>query len=129
MQSSVIVLKLTIFLLSFTDKALPVVNHPASLQKIDLTKSATVTCPVTGGYSYQWIIESGSFPSKVTGINTNTLVIPDVRLSDDNAYTCVASSEGGSVFAVTQLTVAGMSMMMLLSDCVIFVAVEQVYQR
>ena len=26
--------------------------------------------------------------SKVTGINANTLVIPDVRLFDDNTYTC-----------------------------------------
>ena len=128
MQSTVIVLKL-IFLLLFTDKAVPVVNHPVSLQKIDLSKDVTVTCPVTGGYSYQWTTESGSFPSKVTGINTNTLVIPDVRSSDDNTYTCVASNEGGSVFAVTQLTVTGMSMMMLLSSSVNFVAVEQVYQR
>ena len=36
-------------------------------------------------------------PNKVIGINSNTLVIPDVRSSDVNTYTCVASNEGGSV--------------------------------
>ena len=33
----------------------------------------------------------------MTGVNTNTLVIPDVRSSDDNTYTCVAINDGGSV--------------------------------
>ena len=50
----------------------------------------------------------GSFPNKVTGINTNTLVIPDVRSSDDNTYTCVARNEGGRVSShIAQLTVTG----------------------
>ena len=59
--------------------------------------------------SYQWIIGSGSFPSKVTGINNNTLVIPSVELSDDNTYSCVASNEAGGVSSeVAELTVLGM---------------------
>ena len=48
------------------------------------------------------------------GINTNTLVIPDVRSSDDNTYTCVASNEGGSATSnATRLTVAGMTTILL----------------
>ena len=73
------------------------VIHPSS-QHINLTHTATFTCNATGyNVSYQWTIGSGSFPSKVTGINSNTLVIPDVRLSDDNTYTCVASNLGGNI--------------------------------
>ena len=60
--------------------------------------------------SYQWTIGSGSFPSKVTSINSNTLVIPNVRSSDDNTYTCVASNQGGSVSSnAAKLTVTGMT--------------------
>ena len=50
----------------------------------------------------------------MTGINSNILVIPDVKSSDDNTYTCVASNEGGSVSSnAAKLTVTGMTMMML----------------
>ena len=72
-------------------------SHPSS-QYINLTQTATFTCNATGyNVSYQWTIGSGSFPHKVAGINSNTLVIPSVRSSDDNTYTCVASNHGGSV--------------------------------
>ena len=69
------------------------------------------TCSATGDdVKYQWTIGLGSFPSKVTGINTNTLVIPDVRSSDDNAYSCTISNDGGSVkLDPVKLTVTGMS--------------------
>ncbi|XP_065912159.1 uncharacterized protein [Dysidea avara] len=85
------------------------VTHP-SPQSVDLTQTATFTCSATGyNVTYKWTIGSGSFPSKVTGINTNTLVIPDVRSSDDNTYTCVASNEGGNVSSNTaRLTVTGL---------------------
>ena len=100
-------------------------------QSVDLTQIATFTCSATGyNVQYEWRIGSGSFPNKVTGINTNTLVIPDVRSSDDNTYTCVASTEGGSDTSnATRLTVTGMTMMMLLGDSVNVVLVVQVYQR
>ena len=106
-------------------------THP-SPQSVSLTQTATFTCSATGyNVQYEWRIGSGSFPSKVTGINTNTLVIPDVRSSDDNTYTCVASNEGGSVPSNTaRLTVTGMTMMMLLgSSSMNVVLVVQVYQR
>ena len=84
------------------------VSHPSS-QYTNLTQTATFTCHATGyNVSYQWRIGSGSFPYKVTGINSNTLVIPDVRSSDDNTYTCVASNQGGSISSrAAKLTVPG----------------------
>ena len=105
-----------------------------SPQSVNLTQTATFTCFATGyDVQYEWTIGSGSFPSKVTGINTNTLVIPDVRSSDDNTYGCVVSNEGGSrgagSQAVVRLTVTGMTMMMLLGGSMNVVLVVQVYQR
>ena len=87
------------------------VTQPSS-QSVDLTQTATFTCSATGyNVSYQWTIGSGSFPNdRVTGIDTNTLTITDVRSSDDNTYTCVVSNEGGSDSSnVAQLTVTGMT--------------------
>ena len=83
--------------------------QPSSLS-VDLLQTAIFTCSATGyNMKYQWTIGIGSFPSKVTGINTNTLVIPDVRSSDDNIYTCTISNDGGSVTSnPAKLTVTGM---------------------
>ena len=90
------------------------IARPSS-QSVDLTQTVTFTCNATGyNVSYQWTIGSGSFPNKVTGINSNTLVIPNVRSSDDNTYTCVASNEGGNVSSnAAQLTVTGKTMMIV----------------
>ena len=91
-----------------------IVIHPSS-QSVDLTQTATFTCNATGyNVSYQWTIGSGLFPNKVTDINRNTVVIPNVRSSDDNTYTCVASNEGGNVSSnAVQLTVTGKTMMIV----------------
>ena len=88
-------------------------------QHVNLTQTAIFTCNATGyNVSYQWTIGSGSFPSKVTGINNNTLVIPDVRSSDDNTYTCVASNEGGNASTnATKLTVTGMAIIIVKHEC------------
>ena len=104
--------------------------HPLP-QTINLTQSATFMCSAIGYHiQYKWIIGSGSFSSKVTGINTNTLVIPDVRSCDDNTYICVASNEGGNASSNgAKLTVTGMTMTMLLGGGVNVVLVVQVYQR
>ena len=82
---------------------------PPSPQSVDLTQTATFTCSVTGNdVKYQWTIGSGSFPSKVTSINTNTLVIPDVRSSDGNTYSCTICNDGGNVTSdPVKLTVTG----------------------
>ena len=91
-------------------KALEFAKQP-SPQSVDLTQTAAFTCSATGyNVKHQWEIGSGSFPSKVTGINTNTLVIPDVRSSDDNTYTCTISNDGGYVTSdPAKLTVTGMT--------------------
>ena len=89
------------------------VTQPSS-QSVDLTQTATFICSATGyNVSYQWTIGSGSFPNKVTGINSNTLVIPDVRSSDDNNYRCTISNRGGMRRNAAQLTVTGMTMMIV----------------
>ena len=77
---------------------------------IYLAQIAKFCCSATGyNLSYQWTVEKGFFPNKVTGINSNTLVIPDVELSDDNNYTCMAFNEGGSLSSnIAQLKVIGM---------------------
>ena len=105
-------------------------THP-SPQSVNLTQTATFTCSATGyNVRYEWTIEPGSFPSNVTGRNTNTLVIPDVRSSYNSTYTCVASNDGGSVSSNgARLTVTGLTMMMLLRGSVNVVLVVQVYQR
>ena len=89
----------------------PELLEQPSAQNVELTQCAIVACSATGYYvQYQWTIGSESFPSKVTGINTNTLVIPDVRSSDDNTYTCTISNDGGSVTSnPAKLTVTGMT--------------------
>ena len=72
-------------------------------------ETATLGCFALGyNISYQWIIGSGSFPSKVTGINSNTLIIPDVRSTDNNTYTCIATHLGCASSIATQLIVTGM---------------------
>ena len=91
--------------------ASPLFQFNPSSQSFDLSQIATFTCSATGyDVSYKWTIGSGSFSSKVTGINTNTLVIPDVRSSDDNIYTCTISNDGGSITSnPARLTVTGMN--------------------
>lgn len=74
------------------------VTGPLS-QSVDLTQTANFTCKVTGyNISYEWIVESGSLPSKTFDtINSSTLVIPDVKASDSNTYICKASNKGGNI--------------------------------
>ena len=85
------------------------VTQPLS-QSINLTQTAIFTCSAVGyNVSYYWTIGSGSLPNKVTGVNSDILMIPDVRTSDSNTYTCVASNEGGSVVShPAKLAVTGM---------------------
>jgi len=93
----------------------PEITTAPSSQSVNLCQTATFMCSATGyNVSYQWTVESGSFPGKVTGINSNTLVIPDVRSSDVNTYTCMVSNEGGSVLSSdAQLTITGMTMIIV----------------
>ena len=79
------------------------------LHSVELTETATIKCFALGyNISYHWIIGSGLFPDKVIGINSSTLIIPDVRQSDENAYICVATTRKGCALAnATQLIVTG----------------------
>ena len=76
---------------------------------VNVTETANITCSAIGyNVSYHWIIESGSFPSKVIDTDSNILVIPNVTSSDANAYTCVVTTQRGCVSSnTTQLTVTG----------------------
>ena len=96
-----------------------ITKHPSSTH-VNITQLSIFTCNAIGyNVSYHWTIGSGSFPSKVTGINSNTLIIPDMRSSDDNTYTCVASNEGGSVSSrAAKLTVTGKRVITLLVNIV-----------
>jgi len=91
-------------------KAPEFISRPKS-QTVDLTQVTTFECEATGyNVTYKWRCRSRSFPSKATGRNTNTLVIPDVRSSDDTIYTCTVSNKGGSVTSnPAKLTVTGMT--------------------
>ena len=115
--------------LMFAGKVLPVVSHLILQESIDIDQNVSLTCSITSvcNVHYQWISNSGQFPSKVSGMNSKTLVIPDVRSTDDNTYTCVASDAEGSVIAVTQLIVTGMIMIIMLKFMISVLV--QVYQR
>jgi len=82
------------------------------MHAIELTETATLGCFAFGpNISYQWMIGSGYFPNKVSGINDSHLVIPDVRYSDENLYICVATTKTRCVVSnSTQLIVTGMIM-------------------
>ena len=80
------------------------------LYHISLADTASITCSASEyDVSYQWVIESGSFPSKVIGIYNNTLVIPNVTSSDEKTYTCKVTTQKGCVSSnTTKLITSGM---------------------
>ena len=80
------------------------------LYSVGLSKTAIIKCSAIGyNVTYRWVIESGAFPSKVIGVNDSTLVIPHVKSSDENTYTCVATAQIGCVSSsTTQIIVSGM---------------------
>ena len=88
----------------------PIIAYITPNQILDVLQTARVGCIATGyEVSYYWTIGLGSFPGKVTGINSSVLIIPYLRLSDDNTYTCVASNSGGKVNRTSRITVTGMN--------------------
>ena len=80
-----------------------------SLYYVSLTETASITCSASEyNVSYQWIIKSGSFSSKVVGIYNNTLVIPNVTSLDENTYICMVTTQKGCVSSnTTQLITNG----------------------
>ena len=83
-------------------------------QYVNITYNATFICNATGyQVSYNWTIGTGSFPNKVTDVNSNVLVIPDVRSSDENQYCCNYSNVKCANQICANLTVKGMYSMQL----------------
>ena len=81
-----------------------------SLYHVNLSETVNITCFAIGfNVTYQWILELGLFPAKIIGTNNNTLIIPNVTSSDENTYTCMATTQIGCVSSSsTQLIVTGM---------------------
>ena len=75
-------------------------------------QTATFTCNATGyNVSYYWILGNkgtSQFPSKVTGIDSNTLVIPNVRSSDERKYCCNYRNNACTKTECGKLKVEGM---------------------
>ena len=58
-------------------------------------RDVTLTCNASGTdiLMYQWMrIGDKTIPSTATGVNSNTLIIPSIRVDDSGQYKCVVSS-------------------------------------
>ena len=71
-------------------------------EKVDIGKgqTASLTVMATGistkenNFKYQWRKRNGtSFPDKVSSINENMLIIPNVSESDAGQYNCTVTNE------------------------------------
>ena len=94
-------------------------------ENLDILQTAVLTCNATGyGISYDWTVGSGQLPSKAIGVNTDTLIVPDLRSTDSNVYTCEASNLIGSVNSSIPLTVTGIDVTLIC--CAIHSSVLQV---
>ena len=108
----------------------PIIVNITISQNLDILQTAVLTCDATGyNVSYYWTIGSGQFPSKVTGVNSNTLIVPDLRSSDNNSYTCVAVNIGGSVYRTEELIVTGNYRTVMYGHNLLCVSTVQAYQR
>ena len=58
-------------------------------------RDITLTCNASGAdnLKYQWMrMGNKTIPSTATGVNSNTLIIPSIRVDDSGQYKCVVSS-------------------------------------
>ena len=75
---------------------------PISDQNITIGRNATFLCNVTDGddgsimYSWERDAVSLSDDGRITGTETDTLIIVDVTDSDEGMYTCIATNGGGN---------------------------------
>jgi len=82
-----------------------------SSQQVAITETAQFVCRGIGNnLEYLWERESKPLPDKVKGKNTNTLEIPDVRITDDDTYFCTID-KGRVESKHVQLTVTGKLML------------------
>ena len=59
-------------------------------------RNVTLTCNASGAdnLKYQWMrMGNKTIPPTATGVNSNTLVIPNVTVDDSGQYKCVVSSD------------------------------------
>ena len=63
---------------------------------INNSTNVSLTCEAEGATSYNWERQSGSIPSGVTGVNTNTLTIINLTPEYAGNYRCVATNDSGS---------------------------------
>ena len=109
LSAVILINSVTVCCKTTTGRASVSLSQPSSYY-VGLTETARITCSASEyNVSYQWIIESGSFPSKALGIYNNTLVIPNMTSSDENTYTCKVTTQDGCVSSsTTQLITNGM---------------------
>ena len=108
----------------------PIIVNVTISQNLDILQTAVLTCIATGyNVSYYWAIGSGQFPSKVTGVNSDTLIVPDLRSSDNNSYTCMAVNIGGSVYNTKELIVTGNYRTVMNGQNLLCVSIVQACQR
>ena len=90
---------------------LPQITSSPVSQDVSLLQDAMFICSATGyNISYHWVFEPTSKPSKVMhmGVGNTTLMIPNVKSSDDGNYTCVATNIAGPIRShAAQLTITG----------------------
>ena len=64
--------------------------------------NVTLTCNATGADNlrYQWMrVGKKTIPSRAIGVDSNTMIIPNVIISDSGLYKCVISSGNVSVIS------------------------------
>ena len=84
--------------LSFSSPAVaPSINSTTTTPTVGEGSDLTLTCYATGtpSPSYNWIRLDKSMPSKAQGVDSSTLVIPQIDWSDIGVYVCLAFNELG----------------------------------
>ena len=61
-------------------------------------RDVTLTCNASGAdnLKYQWM-RNKTIPSTARGVNTSTLIIPNITVDDSGQYKCVVSSDDVNV--------------------------------
>ena len=58
-----------------------------------------MNCEAVGAVSYRWQTRSGNLQTNAIGWNSNTLILNNVSISDNDTYQCVATNASGSSFS------------------------------
>ena len=69
---------------------------------VGVGRDVTLTCNASGAdnLKYQWMrMGNKTIPSTATGVNSNTLVIPSIKVDNSGKYKCVVSSGNVTVMS------------------------------